>query len=237
MKESNKLDINKLEKITSLDKLWNHVEHITKQAYPNNNLQPILGNGKINHPKFMIVFINPTIRNISSNPQWKSIRYPFIGRKRPWKEFNKSNLIKDKEIMQHILENENNWDYEFTDKMKNYLAKQELYVTNIVKNTGHNADLPKADQINLYLPSFLKEIELIDPKYIITFGLIPFNALTKEKIKLKQYHEQVVETNKIQFYNIEINSKQYKVIPCFYPIGRGNPKLAIEMLKIIIELD
>ncbi len=236
----------KLDSINSLDKLWKYVEEITKQSFPNNELQPILGggrikdskvkNGKLSGPKFMIVFINPTVRNISSNPKWLGKRFPFIGRKRPWIEFNKAGLIDDS-IMDHIIKNENNWDYEFTDKMCDYLASKKLFITNIVKNTGHNADLPKTDQIKLYLPSFLKEIEIVDPKYIITFGLIPFNALVDEKIGLKKYYEEVVSTNKVKFYSIMVNNKEYKVIPCLYPIGRGNPKQAVEMLKIIKDLE
>ena len=87
--------------------------------------------------------------------------------------------------------------------------------------------------IYLYLPSFLKEIELVDPKYIITFGQIPFSALVKDKIKLKEYHNEVVTTGKIKFYESIINNKRYKIIPCLYPIGSGNPKLAVELLKLI----
>ncbi len=231
-----------LDKISSLEQLWKYIEKITKENYPDNELQPILGGGKVSYdessgPKFMIVFINPTKRNISSNHEWLGKRYPFIGRKRPWIEFEKAGLVDDERVMNYILNNENNWSYEFTDKMCDYLASKDLFVTNIVKNTGQNADLPKADKIKLYLPSFLKEIELVDPKYIITFGLIPFGALVNEKIKLKEYHKEVVKTGKVKLYSITINNKNYKVIPCLYPIGRGNPRQAVEMLKIIKELD
>ncbi len=226
--------LNGLNNIHSLQELWNHVEKITKENYPDNELQPILGGGAIK-PKFMIVFINPTKRNISSDPNWKGKRFPFIGRKRPWIEFERAGLIDDS-LMDHILNNENNWDYEFTDKMYDYLSEKGLFITNIVKNTGHNADLPKSDQIKLYLPSFLKEIELVDPKYIITFGLIPFGALVNETIGLKKYYKEVVSTNNVRFYSIIVNGKEYKVIPCLYPIGRGNPKQAVEMLRIIKEL-
>lgn len=222
--------------IDSLNKLWDYINKITKENFPSNDLMPILGSGQQNKPKFMIVFINPTQRNISSDPKWVGRRFPFIGRKRPWIEFDKAGLIKSKEIIDYILNNESNWSIEFTNKMENYLSNNNLYLTNIVKNTSKDATLPNAKLINLYLPSFLKEIELINPGYILTFGLIPFNALVKEKIKLTQYYKEVVRGGKIRFFEIKINNKRYKIIPCLYPIGRGNPKKAIELLKIINKL-
>lgn len=225
--------MNGLDKTNSLNELWKDIEKITRFNFPDNKLQPILGNGQCTNPRFMIVFINPTIRNISSDSRWKGKRFPFIGRKRPWVEFFKAGLIEDKRIMKQIIENENNWDYEFTNSVCDYLSSKSLFITNIVKNTGDDAALPKSDQIKLYLPGFLKEIELVDPKYIITFGLIPFNALVKEKIKLMEYYKDVVSSGKVKFYTITVNNKNYKVIPCPYPIGRGNPKQAIEMLRVI----
>lgn len=224
-----------MDNITSLTELWTQINKVTKQNFPANELQPILGNGKANNPRFMIVFINPTKRNISSAKSWKSIRYPFIGRKRPWVEFFKSGLIDDSEMLNYIMNNESNWNYEFTEKMNSYLEKKKLFITNIVKNTSQEAILPDSKAIKLYLPYFLKEIELVDPKYIITFGLIPFNALVKEKLKLKDYCNEIITTKNIKPYEITVNNKNYKVIPCIYPIGRGNPKQAVEMLKIINE--
>lgn len=217
-----------LDEINNLSELWEHVNKITKKSFPDNDLMPILGGGQEIDPKFMVVFINPTARNISSDKNWQGPRFPFIGRKRPWIEFHKIGWINDGLIKE--IKNNTNWSVEFTHKILDVLKENGLYLTNIVKNTGKNADLPRADQINLYLPIFKKEVELVNPEYIIAFGLIPINALLKEKIKLSEYFEQVKQTNELLFYNLTINSRTFKVIPCYYPIGRGNPEKAIEIL-------
>lgn len=220
-----------LNQITTLDELWKYVNEITKNFFPDNDLMPILGGGQEKNPKLMIVFINPTFRNISSDKDWQGPRFPFIGRKRPWREFHKANLFDD-ELIKYI-EHSSCWSHDFTYKVLQFLKKNGLYLTNIVKNTRYNADLPKADQINLYLPIFKKEIELVSPEYIIAFGLIPINALLKEKIKLSEYYKLVNKKNSLIFYKTKINSKTFKLIPCYYPIGRGNPGKAIKILKIL----
>ena len=45
----------------------------------HNKLQHILGVGKTKNPNWMFVLINPTYRNISSAPNYKGPRFPFIG--------------------------------------------------------------------------------------------------------------------------------------------------------------
>ena len=223
-----------MKEIQSLSALWEHVNTITKQHYPDNRLMPILGGGKEHNPKFMIVFINPTARNISSNPSWNGPRFPFIGRKRPWVEFSKAGLF-DETLLEEVKNNENAWSLDFTEKVRKHLEEQEIFVTNIVKNTGEKADLPKADQINLYTELFKKEIEIVNPQYIIAFGLIPIKALLKENLKLSDYYTAVKDKGAIITYDLPINGKNYKVIPCYYPIGRGNPHLAVELLRLIKE--
>jgi uracil-DNA glycosylase family 4 len=220
--------------INSLDDLWDHVNETTRKNFPGNRLMPILGGGKERNPRFMIVFINPTFRNISSDRNWEGPRFPFIGRKRPWIEFHEAGFF-DESLLDYIRKNPR-WSVGFTNMVLEFLRDNGLYLTNIVKNTSGNADLPKADQINLYLPFFRREIELVNPDYIIAFGLIPINALLNEKIRLSDYYDDFKRTGELNPYDIEINSKKFKVIPCYYPIGRGNPERAIEILKKIAEL-
>ena len=78
-----------------------------------------------------------------------------------------------------------------------------------------------------------REIELVKPKYIVSFGLIPLRYLIKEKIKLSDYYSKVIENKKLIFYDLSINSFKSKVIPCYFPVGRGNPKKSVEILKLL----
>jgi len=218
-----------IEKCKTLKQLWNYVQAIHKNNFPNHKLAPILGNGKLSKPKIMFVFINPTKRNISSDKNWKGPRYPFIGTKQIWRIFNRAEIF-DKELMQEIEKNKD-WSLELTNKVLEYFNKNQYYITNIVKWTGHDATLPNKEKIKLFLPILLKEIELVQPKFIITFGLIPFEALTKQKIKLENYYYQSIKEKKLTLFNLE-NSNS-KIIPCYFPIGRGNPKRAVELIKLL----
>ena len=215
----------------NLEDLWEHVKEINKKHFPENNLAPILGNGKTNNPEIMFVFINPTARNISSDPNWKGPRFPFIGTKQTWRIFNKAGFIEEDLIEK--INSDNNWTIEFTNKVLKALKDKNIYLTNIVKWTGKDADLPDSNKINLFLPILEKEIELVNPKYIVTFGLIPFEKLTKQKIRLKDYYKDIITNKKLYSYKIKINSIKAKVIPCYFPVGRGDPKKAVEILKML----
>ena len=211
----------------NLEELWDIVLKINKQNFPENDLMPIVGNGKTEKPKVMFVFINPTKRNISSDKNWTGPRFPFIGTKQIWRIFHRAGLFDDKLINQ--INNSSTWSVEFTNKVLNFLKEREFYITNIVKWTGHDAALPDFEKIKLFLPILEKEIELVQPQYIVTFGLIPFEKLTGQKIKLSDYYDKSVKNNKLEFYSF--NST--KVVPCYFPIGRGNPKRAVEILKLV----
>ena len=219
-----------LENIKSLDELWEKVLEINKKHFPENNLMPVLGNGKLFKPKIMFVFINPTIRNISSAPEWQGSRYPFIGTRQVWQVFNKAGFF-DSE-MAYRIKNKCDWSLEFTDKVLNKLEEKSLYLTNIVKWTGQDAALPNKEKIKLFLPVLKREIELVQPEYIVCFGLIPFEALTGEKIKLREYYDKAVTNKKLKFFHYE----NAKVIPCYFPVGRGCPKKAVKILKLVKEL-
>jgi len=218
----------------TLEALWKYVERINNEHFKDNKLKPILGNGKTKNPKIMFVFINPTIRNISSDNKWVGPRFPFIGTKQIWRIFCKVGLF-DARLL-NIINKEPYWSLEFTNKVLEYLKQNELYITNVVKWTGKDATLPDSKKIKLFLPILKKEIEIVKPKYIITFGLIPFEALTKQKIKLKDYFENSIKNNSLKYFEIKINNTNTKIIPCYFPTGRGDPKKAIEILKLMKKL-
>ncbi len=216
--------------MNSLDALWQEVDKLNKKHFPENNLAPIVGNGNIFKPKIMFVFINPTKRNISSDLSWKGSRFPFIGTKQVWRIFHRAGLFDDK-LMQEI-NNLSAWSVEFTEEILEFIKKKEFYITNIVKWTGHDATLPNSEKINLFLPILEKEIEIVQPEYIVTFGLIPFERLTKQKIKLSDYYNKIMQNKKLEFF--KFNSS--KIIPCYFPIGRGDPKKAVEILKMVKQI-
>ena len=214
-----------------LNNLWKEIIKLNKDNFPDNELMPIFGNGKINKPKFMFIFINPTIRNTSSNKLWNGPRFPFIGTKQIWRIFYKSGLFSDELIKK--IEKNSDWSLELAKEVLDFLKNNSFYFTNIVKWTGYDSKLPDSKKIKLFLPILENEIGIIRPKFIVTFGLIPFEKLTKQKINLNNYYIKVMKNKELEFYEIVINSKRYKVIPCYFPTGRGNPKKAIDILKLL----
>ncbi|MEZ6256023.1 MAG: uracil-DNA glycosylase family protein [Patescibacteria group bacterium] len=217
--------------INTLEELWTYTYNLHKQHYPSSNLEPIMSGGKHIKPKYMFVFINPTYRNISSNSSWQGKRRPWTGTKYIWKIFNNAGHF-DSSLLAEI-NSKKEWDIPFADKVYKHLEDREFYFTNIVKWTGENADLPTAHMTNLFLPILLKEIELVQPKYIVTFGLIPFNALINEKIKLADYYDAVIEQGVLTSFPLTIGTFSCSVIPSYFPVGRGNPKRATKILNML----
>lgn len=218
----------------TLEELWNVVDELNQKHFPENSLKPILGNGKTFHPKFMFVFINPTHTNISSDKNWQGPRFPFIGTKPVWRVFHRAGMFDD-DLLEKI-NNSKSWSLEFTNRILGFLRSKSFYFTNIVKWTGSDAALPNSKKIKLFLPILEREIEIVQPRYIVAFGLIPFENMTGKKIRLRDYYEDIMGSQKLRFFDKRYNNFKTRIIPCYFPVGRGNPKRAVEILKLIDNL-
>ncbi|MEK7595094.1 MAG: uracil-DNA glycosylase family protein [Patescibacteria group bacterium] len=220
-----------LEKITLLEDLWVYTKALQLKNFPNSTLEPILGGGRLSRPKFMFVFINPTYKNISSDPSWVGKRRPWTGTKYIWRIFNKAGHF-DNSLLQEI-EKTKIWSVDFADKVYSHLSARGFYFTNIVKWTGENADLPDSQKVRLFLPLLKKELEIVKPSYIVTFGLIPFKALTGLDIKLRDYFDASIKLRLLETFNTNLVGDNFKIIPCYFPVGRGDPKRAVELLRLL----
>lgn len=80
-----------------------------------------------------------------------------------------------------------------------------------------------------YLDLLCKEIEIINPKIIITLGNQVSSIVLDKNISVSKCRKQS--------FTKDIAGKDYKVYPVYYPIGNGmmNIYKAIEDLKFIIE--
>jgi hypothetical protein len=218
----------------TLNELWDYVFALREKYFPSNALVPIVGNGKTRRPRFMFIFINPTIRNISSNPEWNGPCFPFLGTRQIWAVFLKAGLL-DSKLFAEINKNKF-WTVKLAKRILRFLQDRGFYFTNLVKLTEYDSRLPDSKKIRLFLPVLKREIELVRPEYVITFGLIPFERLSGEKIKLGEYFSETMKNRKLGFYVIKTDSREIKTIPCYFPVGRGNPKRAVEILKLVAKL-
>lgn len=213
-----------------LENLWKEIDSCEECKISGNKLQHILGGGKENNPSTMFVFINPTHRNISSSPNYSGPRFPFIGTNEIWSIFVNGGIL-SKNLIQKI---EDGWNKNSIDSLLKSLKNRKIYLTNVVKCTKPNAENPNTRLIKEKLSFLFKEIEIVNPRLIVTLGQIPFKAITGKNIKLSEYYKkQKKSDNLILFDSKEINGKVYKIFPCYFPVGRGNRKRAIELLGIL----
>ena len=83
------------------------------------------------------------------------------------------------------------------------LDRGALYVTNTVKfrptkrsAAGRVVNRPPTqEEVRLFLPWLLKEIELVGPRYVLTLGNVPLKALTGRASVIGEMHGRFTEWN------------------------------------------
>lgn len=200
-----------------------------QKIYGAKELMSIYNGGCTKNPNICFVFMNPTGRNIASCPKWKGRRSPWIGTKNIWKLFYKIGLL-DEEIYQGIISKKpQEWDEEFADMVYSNVEKHKYFITNLGKCTQTDARVLPNSVYSQYLDLLCKEIEIINPKIIITLGNQVSSIVLDKNISISQCRKQS--------FSKKIGKKNYKIYPVYYPIGNGmmNIDKAIEDLKFIIE--
>lgn len=197
--------------------------------YGAKDLDSIYNGGCENNPDICFVFMNPTGRNIASDKAWTGRKSPWLGTKNIWKLFHEVNLLSDDTFNKIKERRPKDWDYEFCDYVYEEITDRKLFITNLGKCTQIDAR-PLPDKVlTKYLDLLFKEIDIIKPKVIITFGNQVSSIILNKKI--------AVSENRKKCHEIEINKNLYKVYPVYYPVGNGifNIDKSIEDIKWIIE--
>ncbi len=210
-----------------LNKLYKKFDGCKRCKQQKNKLRHILGGGKFARPKLLFLFINPTHLNLSSHQDYKGKRrFPFIGVRYFWKLMSQAGFISNK-LIERIYKT--GWLTEYENGIERELIDNDIYITNLVKCTQSNPDNPNKDIISQDLGYLIQEIDLVNPKFVITFGKLPTEVLTNKTIKLADYYDDVKRSR----YKPIKSPNNFSVLPCYFPIGRGNPLKAIEILRYI----
>ncbi len=211
-------------KICDLNKKYDKLQ----KEYGALELNSIYNGGLEEEPDVCFVFMNPTGRNVASLKSWKGKRYPWLGTKNIWKLFYSLNLI-DKNIYDNIMSlRPKDWTEEFADIVYNNVKKHKIFITNLGKCTQIDAR-PLPDIVyKQYLDLLYKEIEIIKPKKIVTFGNQVSTIFLDEVINVSKCRKKA--------YLKKIKNVTYSVYPTYYPVGNGmrNIDLAIEDLRYIL---
>ena len=121
------------------------------------------------------------------------------------------------------------WDKNFADLVYDDVEKHKYFITNLGKCTQIDTRVLPNSVYSQYLDLLCKEIEIINPKIIITFGNQVSSIILNKNISVSQCRKQS--------FLINIREKNYSVYPVYYPIGNGmmNIDKAIEDLNYIIK--
>ena len=84
------------------------------------------------------------------------------------------------------------------------LERSEIYISNVVKyrptKTGKTGRLsnrpPTREEVELFTPWLLREIELVEPEMIVTLGNVPLKALTDQKATIGEMHGRITKENR-----------------------------------------
>jgi DNA polymerase len=212
-----------------VDHLKKGVDELQK-LHGNPKLNAIYGGGCIRKPKILFLFMNPTAKNISSSPNWKGLRAPWIGTKNIWKLLNSLDIINDL-IFEKIQSDSNNiWTCDFAFSVYDELNKKSIYVTNLAKCTQDDARALKDKVFKDYLENTLAEIYAINPLKIISFGNQVSSILLNKKIQVSNYKDNEKEV-------LKLKNKVFDVFPVYYPVGQGmrNIDKAISRISSIID--
>lgn len=199
-----------------------------QKMYGDKTLSSIYNGGCEENPDICFVFMNPTGRNVASELTWKGRRSPWIGTKNIWKLFYNTGLL-DEEIYLEIQRRKGKeWNEEFADLVYEDVTNKKYFITNLGKCTQIDArPLPNSVYLE-YLDLLYKEIDIIKPKKIITFGNQVSSIFLNQKISVSEWRKK-----KIKY---KIKKQEYDVYPVYYPVGNGmrNIDLVIEDLKYIL---
>ena len=198
--------------------------------YGEPTLSSIYGTGEINSPNIMFIFMNPTGRNISSNPQWKGLRAPWLGTKQIWDIFYSLGLLENNLYEDIRLKKTSDWDELFAESIYDDIQRHSVYITNLAKCTQIDARPLNNHIFKDYLDLMYKEIQYIKPKKIVSFGNQVSSILLNKNISVSNFKNDEKEILKLD--------TDYYVYPTYYPVGQGrrNMPLAIERIKNIIKI-
>lgn len=212
-------------KISDLNSEYDRLQ----REYGAKELTSIYNGGCTNSPDICFVFMNPTGRNIASGPDWKGRRSPWIGTKNIWKLFYQIGLLDERIYKEIQSKKPQEWDEKFADIVYDDVERHNFFITNLGKCTQVDERVLPNSVYSQYLDLLFKEIEIIAPKIIITFGNQVSSIVLNRNISVSQCRKQS--------FPLSIAEKNYNVYPVYYPIGNGimNIDKAIEDLEYIIK--
>lgn len=207
------------------EKLNNRYDEL-QLLYGAKGCNAIFGYG-CKKPEVVLVFMNPTRKNVASAPDWRGLRAQWLGTKQIWDFLYRCNMF-DVNLNEQIKQMKpSDWTPEFCSRVYEDVIKRKIWMTNMAKCTQDDAR-PLPDKVFIdYKNLLLDEMKLLNPKKIIFFGNQVSSIMLDKKIKVSECRRQK--------FNLKIGNKNYDCYAVFYPVGNGrfNQSKAVEDIKAI----
>jgi DNA polymerase len=113
------------------------------------------------------------------------------------------------------------------------LDREEIYITNLVNDRPPENRTPTKEEIELYSPFLMRQIQIIKPKIIVTLGRIPTDFILKEYNLEQEFNSMA----RIHGNIFSVNSLYGKIfiIPTYHPAAvLYNPSLKAILKKDMI---
>lgn len=202
---------------------------VLQNRFGDKGLCTIYGAGETKSPKVCFVFMNPTSKNISTTSSWSGLRAPWLGTKNVWKLFNQIGILRD-DLYKEIQEKKSTeWNNDFCNKVYSEIKKSGYFITNLAKCTKIDASPISNAVFKEYRNVMLEEIQLLNPKIVITFGNQVSSILLGKPTN--------VSSSRRVSHDLSIQRNTYRVFPVYYPVGQGmrNIGKAIEDIQYILK--
>ena len=200
-----------------------------QNKFGSRNLNSVYGYGQGENPRVVLVFMNPTKRNIATDKSWTGLRAQWLGTKQIWSFLTKCNLF-GADINEEIQKKKpNEWTREFCENVYKEGARNGVWITNLAKCSQEDAR-PLPDSVFLEYKELLKEeLLLLNPDKVLFFGNQVSSIMLEMPIS--------VSTTRQKKFKLCIKNKEFESYAIYYPVGNGrfNQDKAIEDIKSILK--
>jgi len=214
--------------MTTLHELYNELDRCQACQTVARGYRHVPGGGCEHEPELMLVFINPTVHNVSAHGEWPGTRFPFAGKPKLWSILAAAGIV-GAELPDEMLAL--GPTPQMVERLIDEARRRSVYLTNLVKCVDDGSNLPSPERIAAALSLLQREIDLVRPRTIVAFGHLPFRALTGRSIRLADELWNAEHGDIALYPSLPIGGRSYPVFPCYFPTGRGNPVAATRMLR------
>jgi DNA polymerase len=110
------------------------------------------------------------------------------------------------------------------------LKREDVYITNILKDRPPNNRDPLPKEIEIYSPFLDRQIEIIKPKVIATLGRFSMRYIL-EKFEIEERQKPISQLHG-KVYNARASFDKVKIVPLYHPaVAIYNPNTKDELKK------